>query len=92
MLLGGLEKSIEKIVGQNALNEYLFDILRKSITEGGAFRKNDINDALILCTLKTEDIIISFDNGMINHLRERADIRVEYMNSVAAIDNFRIKI
>ncbi len=92
LLLGGLENSIKKIVGQNALNEYLFDILRKSITEGGAFRKNDINDALILCTLKTEDIIISFDNGMINHLRERADIRVEYMNSVAAIDNFRIKI
>lgn len=92
LLLGGLDNSIEKIVGQNALKEYLIDILRKSITEGGAFRKNDINDALILCALKTEDIIVSFDNGMINHLRERADVRVEYMNSVTAIENLRIKI
>ena len=92
LLLGGLEKSIEKIVGQNALKEYLFDILRKSITEGGAFRKNDINDALILCALNANDTIISFDNGIINHLRKRADVRVEYMNSVAAIENLRIKI
>ena len=92
LLLGGLENSIKKIVGENALNEYLFDILRKSIAEGGAFRKNDINDALILCTLNAKDTIISFDNGMINHLRERADARVEYMNSVAAIENLRIKI
>lgn len=91
-LLAGLEKSIEKIVGQNALNEYLFDILKKSITQGGAFRKNDINDALILCTLKVNDIIISFDNGMIDHLKIRSDIRTEYKNSVIAIEGLRIKI
>ena len=90
-LLGGLGKSIEKIVGQNALNEYLFDILKKSITQGGAFRKNDINDALILCTLKANDIIISFDNGMINHLKERSNTRTEYKNSVVAIEELRIK-
>lgn len=90
VLLNGLEISIQKIIGYNALNEYLFTILKKSITQGGAFQKNDINDALILCTLKTDDIIISFDKGMIAHLREYESKHEEYKNSTAYISNLRL--
>lgn len=89
VLLNGLEASIQKIIGYNALNEYFFTILKKSITQGGAFQKNDINDALILCALKTDDIIISFDKGMIAHLKEYESKHEEYKNSTTFISSLR---
>lgn len=88
-LLNGLKNSIQKVVGTNSVYEYLVAILKKSIIQGGAFQKNDINDALILCALNGDDVIISFDNGMLGHLREHENDREEYKNSLALISSLR---
>lgn len=86
-LLSGLSASFKKILGTSAIEEYLFSIVRNTISNGGAFRKNDINDALILSALKSQDLILTFDDRMILHMEKHSDIRYEYKNSVALIQS-----
>lgn len=84
-LLNGLGTSIQKVVKFPTLYEYLFSIIKKSISDGRAFLKNDINDALILNSLTENDVIVTFDNGMITHMENCTDKRIEYKNSIALI-------
>ena len=87
-LLDGLETSIQKIIKEQSLAEYIYDIIYKSLSSGGAFRKNDINDALILSSLNKDRIILSFDNGMIQHIQKYANKRPEYQRSLSFINSF----
>lgn len=84
-LLEGLHKSFAKILGDSSIEEYMFSIVKNTISNGGAFRKNDINDALILTNLQPGDIILTFDNRMIEHMEKHSQARKEYDNSVKKI-------
>ena len=84
-LLDGLQNSFFKTLGTSSLGEYMFSIVENTISNGGAFRKNDINDALILLYLQQGDVIITFDNRMIEHMEKHAEKRKEYDDSVRLI-------
>ena len=84
-LLIGLKNSFDKTIDKTSISEYIFDIVSNTITNGGAFRKNDIIDAQVLSCLQQTDTILSFDRGMIKHLEKYADTRIEYQNSIRLI-------
>ncbi len=44
--------------------------------------KSDINDAWILSDLSGSNMILSFDNGMIEHMKKHAKNRPEYQKSL----------
>ena len=84
-LFKGLQNSFIKTLGESSIEEYMFSIVKNTISNGGAFRKNDINDALILTSLRTKDIILTFDNRMIEHMEKHTKTRKEYADSVKLI-------
>ena len=88
-LLAGLESSFKKTIGMSSIEEYLYAIVSNTISNGGAFRKNDINDALILSDLKPTDLILTFDTRMIEHLGKHSDSKKEYKNSISLINSIR---
>lgn len=81
-LFDGLENTIFKTINNSTLKEYLFSIVQNCISSGSAFEKNDIIDALILSTITPSDSIITFDNGMISHMKNYSETRPEYRKSV----------
>ena len=87
-LLNGLSNSLKKVFTNSAIEEYIYSIINNTLSSGGAFYKNDINDALILATLKPSDKILTFDNGMIQHMRNHSELRQEYRNSISLIESF----
>lgn len=87
-LLNGLSNSLKKVIPNSTIEEYLFTIISNTISNGGAFCKNDINDALILSIVGSQDRILSFDKGMQAHLRKYSDAKVEYKNSLLLISTF----
>lgn len=88
-LLAGLESSFKKTIGMSSIEEYLYAIVSNTISNGGAFRKNDINDALILSDMKPTDLILTFDTRMIEHLDKHSDSKIEYKNSISLINSIR---
>ena len=86
-LLSGLDSSFKKTIGVTSIEEYLYSIVSNTLLNGGAFRKNDINDALILSDLKSCDLILTFDEPMIEHMKKHSTVRAEYLNSTAFIDS-----
>lgn len=86
-LLDGLNISIEKIIDSKSMDEYYYSIVKNTLSNGGAFRKNDINDALILSCIKESDIILSFDCGMRKHMQKYSNVRIEYKNSLNYINS-----
>lgn len=86
-LLGGLDISFKKTIGTTSIEEYLYSIVSNTISNGGAFRKNDINDALILADMNPSDLMLTFDTRMIKHIQRYSDSRIEYKNSVDFINS-----
>lgn len=87
-LLGGLSNSLNKVIPNSTIEEYLFSIISNTISNGGSFCKNDINDALILSIVGPQDRILSFDQGMQAHLRKYSDSKVQYKNSILLLSTF----
>ena len=86
-LLSGLDSSFRKTIGVTSIEEYLYSIVSNTLLNGGAFRKNDINDALILSDLKSCDMILTFDDRMIEHMKKHSENRKEYLNSTSLISS-----
>ena len=86
-LLNGLNISIEKIINCKSMDEYYFSIVKNTLSSGGSFCKNDINDALILSCIQESDIMLSFDCGMKNHMQKYSNVRTEYKNSLNYINS-----
>ena len=90
-LLEGLNVSLGKKILLDPLKEYIYKIVKNIISNGGSFRKNDINDALILSNLKSADVVLSFDGGIVSHLQENAEDHPEYQNSLNLINSIKIR-
>lgn len=82
--IGGLR------IEYDSLKEYIFTIVKNIILHGSSFWKNDINDALILGSLKDKDLILTLDNGMINHLSTHKQSHSEYGQSLKLIDQIKL--
>lgn len=82
--IGGLR------IEYDSLKEYIFTIVKNIILYGSSFWKNDINDALILGSLKDKDLILTCDNGMINHLSTHKQSHFEYEQSLKLIEQIQL--
>ena len=78
-------KSICKTIPDDSLQEYIIDIVENCCIRGGAFRKNDILDALILCNLLESNTIITFDKGSRAHMEKHRAARKMYDASLKLI-------
>lgn len=61
----------DKKVKFTALQDYYYDTLINIMTSGGALWKNDLLDAIILCNVQDEHIMITYDNGVIARMEKR---------------------
>lgn len=77
--------SICKVIPDTALQEYIVDIVESCCLQGGAFWKNDILDAFILCNLLEVNKIVTFDRGAINHMEKHRADRKMYDESLKLI-------
>ncbi len=87
-LLSGLKNSLIKTIKNTTIPEYLYRIISNCVSSGGSFRKNDINDALVLSNIDANNIILSFDKGVISYLENATDKHPEYNNSLQYIKSF----
>ena len=72
---------------EKALREYANEIMYKCCIEGGTFWKNSILDAIILCHVDEENELITFDNGVILHMKKYEKERCEYTTSLSIIES-----
>lgn len=84
--INNIHAIITNMIKEETIKEYFISIVEKCLFSGGAFMKNDINDALILSTVNSNDIFLSFDNGVIKHMEKHQSTRNEYAKSLNAIN------
>lgn len=80
---------VNKMVPEKALQDYIYDIVYNCCTTNGAFYKNNILDAIIVCNLQNENKLITYDNGMIKHMERHKDSNKLYRDSLALINDLR---
>lgn len=89
--LSKLRESVNKMIKEEAIQEYITDIIQSFLLEGSSFWKNDILDAIIMCHLTDEDKLVTFDNGAIKHMEKYEEVRLVYKNSLNLIRSLKIK-
>lgn len=87
-----LKKHIQKLgevfgekIRFNALQDYYFDTLTNIMTKGGALWKNDLLDAIILCNIQDQHVLITYDNDVIDRMERRKNEYPKYKTSVEVI-------
>lgn len=89
--LNGMWTTISGLrIEYDSLKEYIFTIVKNILLHGSSFWKNDINDALILGSLKDKDLILTRDTGMINHLSTHKQSHSEYEQSLKLIEQIKL--
>ncbi len=86
--LADISKPIINTIREKGLQEYLCDIVANSCKNGSPFLKNDILDAIILCNIDEEHLLITFDNNMKKHMQKLSDVRPTYKSSIELIKTF----
>ena len=84
-LLDKTLKGINSKIVLPALQDYYRETISAIMTEGAAFRKNDLLDAIILANVSKKNLIITYDNGLIKLIKKRQEIRQNYKESLAII-------
>lgn len=85
-LLANTERMLQNLdLAYDSLREYLLEIFKKMFLSGANFKKNDINDALILGGLQSNDHILTCDNGMKKHLDKYKGKQPQYKTSLEHI-------
>lgn len=87
--LKNISGSLSTIIPNTTTQEYLFDLVVKCLTQSGVFYKNDILDAMILGTIKGDDVLLTMDKGPIKHMVQYKDGRPEYQASLIEIDSLK---
>lgn len=80
-----MRNAVGKLIKESALRDYLCDIAYNCCKNGGAFYKNDILDAIIVCNLQEGHILITFDNGAIKYMEKHQTENSAYRNSIETI-------
>lgn len=76
-------------INYDSLKEYIYFIVKKIMLHGSPFCKNDINDALILGSIKEKGLILTADRGMIEHMNTYKENHPDYAKSLSLIDQIR---
>ena len=72
-----------------ALQDYFYDTLVGIMTKGAALWKNDFLDALILCNIQDQHILITYDNGVIKRMERRKVEYPKYQESISIINELK---
>ncbi len=72
---------------ETTLREYVNEIMYKCCIEGGTYWKNSILDAVILCHIDDGNELVTFDKGIIRHLKKYKEERPEYKTSLNLIES-----
>ncbi len=80
--IGKLSSIINTKIPFSALQDYFYDTLDLIISNGAALRKNDFLDALIMCNIQDEHVLVSFDKGVINRMEKRKNQYPRYQESL----------
>ena len=84
-----LQSMFNAKVNYTALQEYLYDTLTSITMSGSALWKNDLLDAIILCNVQDEHILITYDNGVINRMEKRKSEHSKYQKSIDIINKLK---
>lgn len=88
--LNMLRKSINKKISHESMQEYLTEMLKNILLNGSSFWKNDIIDAIIMCHIRNEgDILITFDQGALNHMKTHREEHTIYNASLQMIKRLK---
>lgn len=90
--MGRIRKIFSILDLTNTLRDYLCDIVLKCCRYAGGFQKNDILDAMIICSLTEQEVIITYDNGPIKHMEKHQAGRKAYENSLKMINRVKHSI
>ena len=82
----GLSAIFDKKIKFEALQDYFYDTLVKIHVSGAALWKNDFLDAVILCNLQNDHVLITFDNGVIERMEKRKSEYPKYQESINVIN------
>lgn len=59
------------------------------MTKGAALWKNDFLDALILCNIQDQHILITYDSGVIKRMERRKAEYPKYQESISVINELK---
>ena len=76
---------VNKKIPFPALQDYYYDTLENIVTNGAALWKNDFLDALIMCNIQDEHILITYDTGVIKRMEKRKEQYPKYQESLDII-------
>lgn len=79
----------DKKVGLTALQDYFYDTLVDIMTKGAALWKNDFLDAIILCNVQKEHVLITYDSGVIKRMEKRKSEQPKYLESINVINRLK---
>lgn len=78
-------------INSESIREYTFEIIRSILLNGSSFRKNDINDSMILGNMGASDYLVTCDKRMLEHMEKYKDTHSEYTNSLLLRQKFLAK-
>lgn len=87
--LNTVSSSIGSLIPEGTTQEYIFELVKKCITQAGAFNKNDILDAMILGTLEKNGAFLTADKGIIDHMMNYKSNRMDYNMSLEEIERLK---
>lgn len=87
--IGRLKAIFDKKIGYPALQDYCYDMMVNILVHGAALWKNDLLDAIILCNLQEEHLLITYDNGVIKRMEQRKSEYIKYGESLAIITQLK---
>ena len=83
--IGKLKTIFDKKIGHPALQDYYYDTMVNILVHGAALWKNDLLDAIILCNLLDNHLLITYDNGVIKRMEQRKAEYKKYGESLVII-------
>lgn len=84
-----LQSMFEGKIKFTALREYCYDTLTNIMVHSGAWWKNDLLDAIILCNVQDEHVLITYDKGVIERMEKRKNEHPKYQESIKAIEDLK---
>ena len=78
-------------INSESIREYTFEIIQSILLNGSSFRKNDINDSMILGSMSAGDCIVTCDKKMLEHMEKYKGTHPDYTRSLLLLQKFLAK-
>lgn len=85
-ILENQKSLIKNRINDSNIANYLYEIIKEFVEKGSSYRKNNIFDILILSDIAKGDVLITFDCGLIDRMKNNAD----FSSSIDIIHKLKI--